>query len=83
MCTVLVAPGVNPTAVNKYININKQIFKVSMIFYDYTKSSNSVFQETVLTVNSTTVWNILPIFICIKVILLILTTVAWKRRMPL
>jgi len=51
-----------------------------MIFYDYTNSGYSVFQETFLSDSSIIFWNILPIFICIKVILLVLMMVAWKTR---
>jgi len=38
MCTVLLTPGVNPIAVNKYININKElsdIFKFILLIHQF------------------------------------------------
>jgi len=38
MCSVLLPPGVNPIAVNKYIIINKYIYIYMYIYFIYLKA---------------------------------------------
>jgi len=67
MCTVLLPPGVNPIAVNKYINILMEVEFCGQIFAKYIKlHENPPIGRPVVPCGQTNMSNPKPLFVILR-----------------